>query len=500
MSDPRRDLARRSVIGVAWTGLSLGGLAVAEIVALVILARLLSPATFGLYTASLIIVKFSQIFSGLGIAPAIVQRPVLEVRHHRVGFTLSVLFSLAVAGLVWITAPGLEDVLRADGLTPVVRASSVVFVFQGISMVAQASAQRALRFRWLAGVDAAAFAFGFVVVGPALAWLGLGIWALVGALITQHFLRMLVLLVGQPHPKRPLLEWRAMRELLYFGSGFTLARIFNYLASQADKLVVSRWLGAQTLGLYGLASQFMTAPATLFGQILDRVLFPTMALVQEEPLRLIRAYRSGVAACALVILPVSGIVITVAPEFVQVVLGPNWEGVVAPITILALGMLFRTSYKLSDSVARATGAVYQRAWRQGVYAAAVAIGGLVGQFWGVTGVAWGVVAAITLNFLLMAQLSLRVTGMQWSEFGAAHLPGIALALVIWPSAWALADGLRDLQLPPFAVLIDVVALATAESLVLCWLLPAVFLGRDGQAVLRILASIAPAGLRRRRPG
>ena len=142
---------------------------------------------FGLYAAALVVIKLSVIFEGLGVAPAIVQRPTLEERHLRVGFTLSILLSVAVAGLVWSMAPAIANLLRLADLAPVVRGACVVFLFQGFSMVAQASAQRALRFRWLAGVDAIAFAVGFVVVGPALAWLGFGIWALVGALVTQHF-------------------------------------------------------------------------------------------------------------------------------------------------------------------------------------------------------------------------------------------------------------------------------------------------------------------------
>ena len=498
MSD-RRGLAKRSVVGMFWTALSMGALAVAELIALVILARLLSPHEFGLYAAALVIVKIAAIFEGLGVAPAIVQRPKLEERHLRVGFTLSILLSLCVAGLVWATAPAIADVLRLADLAPVVRAASAVFVFQGIAMVALAAAQRGLRFRWLAGVDALSFAVGFVVAGPVLAWLGFGIWALVGALMTQHFLRMVILLVGQPHPKRPMLERRAIGELLYFGGGFTLARICNYLAGQVDKLVVGRWLGAEALGLYGFSSQLMTAPAVIVGQMFDRVLFPTMALVQEEPVRLARAYRSAVAGCALIVLPVSVVVMVVAPELVQVLLGKGWEGVVAPLQILAFGMLFRTSYKLSDSMTRATGTVYARAWRQAVFAGGVVAGSVVGQRWGVEGVAIGVVAALTGNFLLMAQLSLRVSGMRWSEFVAAHLPGLALAGAVGTGVWALTDWLRELQLPPLALILDVALAAAVGALVLCWFLPSLFLGRDGRSVLRILAAVAPARLQRALP-
>jgi PST family polysaccharide transporter len=499
VADVGRGLAKRSIVGMFWTALSMGALALAELVALLVLARLLSSQEFGLYAAALVIIKFSAIFQGLGVAPAIVQRTVLEERHLRVGFTLSVLLGLAVAVLVWVMAPAIESLMRLAGLAPIVRAACLIFLWQGVSTVSLACAQRALRFRWLAGVDAFTFAAGFMGVGLVFAWLGFGVWALVGGLLAQNFLRMVVLLAGQPHPFRPMLERRAIGELLYFGGGFTLARVFNYLATQVDKLIVGRWLGAEALGLYSLASQFMNQPAVIFGQILDRVLFPTMAIVQEDPARLARAYRSGVAACALIVLPASVVIAIVAPELVLVLLGNGWQGMVGPFQILALGMLFRTSYKISDTGVRATGAVYARAWRQAIFVIAVAAGSLAGLPWGVEGVAIGGVAAITLNFILMAQLSLRLTGLRWSEFAAVHVPGIALSIVIGASVWALVDWLRAIHVPPLVLLVEVALLAAIEALLLCWLLPALFLGQDGRSVLRVLMTLAPPRLQRRPP-
>ncbi|MEI2302412.1 oligosaccharide flippase family protein [Ensifer sp. MJa1] len=496
----RQGLAKRSVVGMFWTGLSMGALAVAEVVALLVLARLLSPPEFGLYAAALIIVKLATIFENLGVAPAIVQRPELDDRHLRVGFTLSLTLSLLIAALAWLAAPAIAHAMRLMELVPVVRATSVVFLCQGVALVAQAVAQRTLRFEWLAAVDAITFTIGFVVAAPLMALAGFGIWALVGALVTQNILRAIVLLVGQPHPKRLLLERRAAGELLYFGGGFTIARLCNYLATQVDKLIVGRWLGAESLGIYSLASQLMTTPAVIIGQILDRVLFPTMALVQQEPARLARAYRSAVAACALVVLPASVIVAITAPELVLVLLGPRWNAVVAPLQVLAVGMLFRTSYKLSDSIARATGVVYARAWRQAIFVVAVATGAFLGRFWGVTGVAAGVVAAVATNFLLMAHLSLRVTGIRWSDFIGAHAPALALASVVGVSAWITVDQMRLLDVSPLILLLNVAIAAGVTGLISCWLLPTLFLGRDGQSMLRLIAGLAPAWLQRSGPG
>jgi O-antigen/teichoic acid export membrane protein len=490
VSSAHRGLAKRTVVGVLWTGLSKGAEEALQLAALIVLARLLSPSEFGLFAATMVVIKFSAIFAGIGVAPAIVQRPKLEERHVRVGFTLSLLLGHAVSAVVWLGAPAIASFFQIPELAQVLRAACLVFVFQGLSMVAQALAQRELRFRWLAAIDVCALAAGFVLAGPVLAWLGFGVWALVGALMIQNVVRMVLLLAGQPHRKRLLLEPSAMRELLYFGGGFTLARIGNYLATQADKLVVGRWLGAQSLGLYALASQFITAPAYLVGQVLDRVLFATMALVQLEPARLTRAYRSGVSVCALLILPMSVVTVLVAPEVVLVLLGPQWTGAAEPLRILAWAMLFRTSYKISDSVARATGAVYARAWRQWLYAGAIATGAFVGQLWGIEGVAVGVLAAVALNYFMMAHLSLRLTGMGWSEFAAAHLPAVALAALIGCGEWLLVDCLRGHQVHPLILLIDVAVFAAAAAPLLCWAAPSLFLGGDARSLVQSLVSAA----------
>lgn len=492
MSGARRGLTKRSIAGVLWTGLSVGAEGLLQIVALMILARLLAPAEFGLFAATMIVVGLATIFSGLGVAPAIVQRPALEPRHVRTGFALSVLLGVTMAGLVWAGAPLLAHLFRLPELAPVVRATAVVFLLQGFSSVAHALAQRALRFGWLAGVHAGALTAGYVVAGPLLAWQGFGVWALIGALLVQNLTRMVLLQVGQPHPMRPQVDRRAIAELLYFGGGFTLARIGNYLASQADKLVVGRWLGAQTLGVYVLAYQLVAAPAVLVGQVLDRVLFPSMALVQLEPTRLARAYRSAVSICAVVALPMSVMVALLADEIIQVLLGSQWSDAVAPLQILSVGILFRTSYKLGDSVARATGAVYDRAWRQALFAVAVAVMAFVGQRWGISGVAVGAVAALALNFLLMSQLGLRLSGLAWRTFAAAHVPGLLLAIVVGAVTGPLVLWLRELQIAPAVVLVTSASTATVIVALLWRQLPGVFLGSDAQALLRAVAEMTPA--------
>ncbi|UCH82339.1 MAG: lipopolysaccharide biosynthesis protein [Nitrospiraceae bacterium] len=465
--------------------------AIAEVLVIAVLARLLTPENFGVVTAGLVIIKFSSIFSTLGISPAIVQRPKLETRHIRTGFTLSCFFSILLAGLFIFMAPSIAGFFKMQKLIPVLCVLSVVFPIQGVSLVAESLLQREIKFSWIAGINALSYTLGYGIIGITLASAHFGMWALVAGHVSQMAFKCLSLLIVQPHPKLPLLERRAVKELMFFGGGLTLARLANTTAGQGSNFIVGRWLGAEALGLYGRAFQLMVMPAQLIGMALDKVIFPAMAKVQHQQDRLQTAYRRGLSLTALVVLPTSAAMFVLSPEIIEFLFGPAWLEAVIPFKILSVGMLFRTSYKLSDSLARATGAVYRRAWRQGLYAGCMLGGAWIGQFWGLNGVACGVLGAVTVNFILMAHLSMKLVSMTWRVFLAAHLPAVQLTILVWVGISYLALVLRDLAMPLIIVLFTPIISIGLLVFLFLYLAPHLILGKDNIPVLQSLFDFIP---------
>ena len=494
MQEGKRSLTHRTLSGIIWTAWGRVAQITLQTAVLAVLARLLAPADFGVVSAALVVIGFSAIASQIGLGPALVQRRELEQRHIDTAFVASVALGFLLGGTVWLIAPFASTFFRLPSVQPVLRVLALTFVIQGLGLVSESLLRREMRFRWLANRDIVTYAVGYGGVGVTLAMLGWGPWSLVAAQLCQVTLRTSLLLVLHPPRLRRLGDWEAFKDLMYFGGGFTLAKIANYVALQGDNLVVGRTLGAAALGFYGRAYQLMTAPAHAIGLVLDNVLFPALAKVQDDQKRLTLGYRRGIALIALVVLPPSVIILVVAPEIVHVLLGARWVSTVAPFQVLAAGMLFRTSYKMSDSLARSTGAVYRRASRQAGYAALVLGGAWVGQHWGILGVAWGVLFAVTVNFLAMAQLSLSVTGMGWREFWRAHQPAALLALASFPIAWATAQLARRVELPALIVLLLVGAVALLVEIAAAWRFPALFLGEDGVWILQRLRAFLPARL------
>lgn len=472
-------LGRKTFTGFIWTSVGTWGQGIVQVITMVILARLLMPSDFGLASAAMVIVVFGMLFAQLGVAPALVQRYELEEVHIRTGYTISLVLGASLGIATYLAADLIAGLFQIDGLAPLVRLTALAFPIQSLSVVAESLLQRNLRFRDLAITQTLAQFFGFGLVALTLALLGFGALALVIANIVQFALRATMLLLLSPHSKRPQFHLRAARELFYFGGGQTIARLGNQVASQADYIITGRWLGAEALGLYTRTYQLMALPATIIGTALDKVLFPSMARFQHDKPELARWFTQGSGAIALVTLPISAASFVLAPEIVLVLLGDQWTSMIPALQIFVFGMMFRTSYKISDSLARATGAVYRRAWRQSLYALAVILGAWVGQHWGIEGVATGVLGAVIFNFLLMSQLSLRLVDLGWAAFARVHGAPLLSGLLAGLVGFGAASLLRLLGLPAIVTLVGVGLVLLAGAALLVWARPPLLLGKEG---------------------
>jgi PST family polysaccharide transporter len=478
-------LREKTKRGLIWASAEAAARTLLQTGVLVILARLLTPEAYGVVGTALIIVGVSSIFSQLGVGPAIVQRKELEPRHLDAAFWLSIVFSLIVGGIVFLSAPLLADFCRMPELTPVLRVLSLVFPLTGVSVVSESLLQRELHFNVLARREVISYFIGFGVVGVVLALRGWGLWALVTANLVQTLVRTIILFAGQTW--RPGFSCRkdACLDLFHFSTGLTVARLANYVATNGgDNIVVSRYLGADAVGVYGRAYQLMSQPANLIGNVLEKVLFPAMAKVQDQREKLAAVYRKGVSLLATVMFPGSAMIYLLAPEIVQLLLGPKWVGVVFPLQIFSAALLFRTSMKMSNSVIRASGAVWQMAWCQIIYAAATVGFAYLGQRWGgLSGVCVGVFGSILLCFLVGAAMSLRIVGLNWGHFLADHMPGILLAAVVSVAGWLALAALHAVHAPVVLVLAGTLAAMLAVSLGCALALPRLFLGPDGPGLI-----------------
>jgi O-antigen/teichoic acid export membrane protein len=298
--------------------------------------------------------------------------------------------------------------------------------------------------------------------------MGFGAWALVGATLATDLVSSIALTRLQPHSKRLLLSKKELKELIHFGGGITLANLANYLANTGDYFIVGRWLGAASLGIYQQAFNVMLLPAKYLGDVLDRVLFASASLVQEKSDSLAKGYRQSTSVVNLILMPLSVMMIVLAPEIILTLFGSKWQEAILPLQILLISVTFRTMSRISDAFIHAVGLVYDSAMRKYIYASLLIVGSVIALPWGIVGVAIAVTLAALLNYVLIVQLGLSLTNIRWRDHLHDLFPGMVISSVIVGPTMIAANSLRaTASLPPITLIISLlVTLGTATGFIL----------------------------------
>lgn len=473
-----KNLTQKALHGTAWITGSQGVQAVFQLLIIAILARILDPREFGLMATAMIVIGFAEIFTKIGIGPALVQKKELSAQDLDTGFTLGVAMGGAVVALFILVAPWVAGFFGQAELLPMLQVLAWVFLLKSFAIVPLALLQRRMRFKQYSLLQLVSYVVGsLVTVGLALN--GAGVWALVYGYCLQAGIHALVLLPYMRAVQFGYTQSSALH-IVNFGFGLSLAMFFNYAAKNVDYFIVGKLLGPTALGFYSRAYALIQKVSGIVGSGLNKSLFPVIAGIQGDLPRVARGYRRMVAVIALTMIPVSVVGVLLAPEIVHVLLGPEWDATIMPFQVLVAGLVCRTGYKSSDTLSRAIGAVYRRAWRQGVYAVLTFLGALFGlKLGGLVGVAAGVTLAMACNYLLMAQLSLKLVPLDWKDFLRVHLPGVFFGLIVLLATWPAATLMRAQDFNSFIVLLVASAVASLTFIVSVVTMPASILGADG---------------------
>jgi PST family polysaccharide transporter len=303
---------------------------------MVVLARALTPNDFGIFRVLLIVMYFALIPIENGIPEALIQRKKLLPEHESTGWFFSMGISVAMAGVIYLSAPLLSKLMVMPGIEPYIRLLCIPLVFQGSAMVSNARLRREMRFGALASSEVFA-EMVFLVVALVLLVEGYPRLSLPGALAARIIAYSAALWATDRRFTAAMPRLWAARDIGRFTTSVWSARGIYCCAANADFLLVGRFLGSDALGFYGMAWDLLRfVPDRLF-RIAGRVTFPAFSRVQDDNAELTHAFTEFTAYIARFVLPIMAMAAVAAPEFVAFVYGPKWSPTVVPIRLLSIG-------------------------------------------------------------------------------------------------------------------------------------------------------------------
>ena len=311
----------------------------------IVLARLLTPRDFGLLASAMVLFSTANLFTDMGMRPSIVQtkEDINKVAHY--AFVIVMLTSITFSVIAVLLAAPLAQILGGGReLVPVLQWMAVYVTIDALWIIPEALLRREMRFKQL-GLSQIPAEVASTLIAIPLAIMGYGVWSLVIGTLSGQVIRV-ILFWSFYRPwiwLRPQ-KWdkQIVKGMFGFGLPSMSSGVLKNIRNQIDTLIVSRNLGAASVGVYSKAFSLTTRLSDMLTtSIFGNVLFPSYAKIQDDKRRLSRAYLKSTNMVLLIIVPVSvGLAIT-APLLVPVLLGPKWIAMIPLWEVFSLYGLTR---------------------------------------------------------------------------------------------------------------------------------------------------------------
>lgn len=388
--------------GLAWTGAIrwLGQLASWAITILV--ARLLTPADYGLVGMATVFLGFTQLLCEGGLNASLLRRrdedPVAQAQLG--GF--AALVGVACALLSFLIAPMLARAYHAPAVAAIVSVGGLGFIPRGAQVVPRALLARRLDFRRLAMIDGLE-ALSLSISTLLLALGGAGVWSLVYGNLVGVLVAATATFLWCPQRITWPADLRAIASDVVFGGKVLSGQLAWYFYNNSDFAVVGRMLGPQALGAYTIGWTLANAPVDRVAGLVNRVTPAFIAAMSRDRAELRRYLRSLSQGLATLTFPACLGLALVADDLVATLLGPRWAGAVLPLQLLAVAATLRAALVLVSPILVFTGAVERNLRFNVTCAITLPLAFIVASRWGIVGVAgaWIVVYPALATMLLL---------------------------------------------------------------------------------------------------
>lgn len=450
-ADPApHDLKGKTARGALISTFGQGANFVFRMGSMVVLARLLAPADFGLVGMVTACTGFLGLFRDCGLSMATIQRASITRVQTSMLFWINLAAGAILAGLCLVMAPILSAFYHEPRLFWVTVWLGAAFVFNGAAAQHRAVLQRDMRFAALALIDIVSL---LVSIGVGI-WMGLagaGYWALVGMTVSGPIVSLAgVWLAGGWVPGPPR-RGAQVGSMLKYGGTVTLNTVIVYIAYNADKVLLGRFWGAEALGIYGRAYQLINLPTENLNSTIGMVAFPALSRLQDDPERLRNYFLKGYGLFLSLVMPITMACALFAEDIVRVFLGPKW-GAAAPLfrllapTILTFALINPLAWLMM-----ATGRAGRSLKIALLIAPIVILGYAVGLSHGPQGVAAGfslATALLVVPVILWATHGTPITGIDTLKVVMrptfSILIGAGATLIAWNFIYSLAPVLLRL--------------------------------------------------------
>lgn len=341
MPSLQNNLKQQAITGTKWMSISTVSISLAQVIQLIILAKLLKPSDFGLMGMSTVVIGFASAFADMGISNAIIYRQDNTKEKLSSLYWLNVFTGFLVFLILWVSSPLIAELYHEHRLTNLLLLTAAVFPIIAFGQQFQILLQKELKFYNLSKIEIISVFMGCLVT-IYTAFYKQGVYSLIWGQIANALCKT-VLLYIYGHNISPIqlhFNRKDLKDYLSFGIYQMGERTLNYTTSNLDFILIGSFLGAKALGYYVFAYNLIIVPMNKISPIITRVTFPIFAKIQDDIQYLKKGYLKTLKLISFINFPIYlGLAIT-ANSLILTFFGSKWVPSVLLLQILVgVGLL-----------------------------------------------------------------------------------------------------------------------------------------------------------------
>lgn len=404
-----------------------------------VLARILDPRDFGVFSISQFALLFFMYFGDAGLAGRLVQqhdKP--SVRLLSSVLWLQLVVSAAVIATVWVASPLSHRIWTdlPDGSEWLLRALSFELLLTAARTVPSLLMERELQFGRLSALEVSnQLVFYFAAIPLAL--LGHHVWALVAGVLVRATCGVMLAYALRPFRPVRAFDWDALRPIVRFGIPYQMKNLVGFVINALVPVYAGHVLGVRAVGLLGWSRNLANTPIKLV-DAMGRVGFPLYSRLQGNPRALGNALGRSVQVCAAGTFVFIAVVLGLGPQIIHIAY-PKWTDALVLLDIFAAALSVGF---LSPLVAAAFDAIGKPKVFLKLGILWTAVGCIAVPFttarWGIVGFALGFVSQMVVGNFIVLWLAeatfptVRILRRCWSSALAATVEGLTAHFVFAP--------------------------------------------------------------------
>ena len=334
-----QSLKDKTAKGLFWGGLSNGVQQLLNLFFGIFLARLLTPADYGMVGMLTIFSLIAGSIQESGFISAIINKKNIKHEDYNAVFWFSALTSICIYGLLFISAPFIARFYDQPELISLARYSFIGFVISSLGTAHAAYMHRNLMVKQ----KATASIIGLCIsgtIGVTLAYNGYSYWGIATQSIV--YVSVVTCCYWFFSPWRPTFHFNFMplKSMIAFSSKILVTNIFNHLNNNIFSILLGKFYSEREVGFYNQANKWNGMGYSLINGMINGVAQPVLAKVSDDKERQLRVFRKMMRFTAFVSFPIMFGLSLTASELIAIAITDKWLESTKILQILCISSAF----------------------------------------------------------------------------------------------------------------------------------------------------------------